>query len=60
MQPCSVHIDRSEGKILLEHQESLVVPGNGRDDIQLQRLGKKPVLKACSSLDFSRITMKIY
>lgn len=46
MQACSVHIDRSEGKILLEHQESVVQPGHRRDDIQLQRLGKKPVLKA--------------
>lgn len=46
MQPCDIRVTDSEGRVSLQHQENLTLSEGGRDDIQLQRLGKKPVLKA--------------
>jgi hypothetical protein len=39
-------VNDTKEKVSLQHQENLAVSEGGRDDIQLQRLGKKPVLKA--------------
>ncbi|KAJ5739194.1 hypothetical protein N7533_011978 [Penicillium manginii] len=38
-------VNDTKEKVSLQHQENLAVSEGGRDDIQLQRLGKKPVLK---------------
>lgn len=46
MQSFNGQVHRGEEKVALEHQENLTQCENRRDDIQLQRLGKKPVLKA--------------
>lgn len=45
MQYYSDPADQSEGKMTLGHQENLTLPDGRHDDIQLQRLGKNPVLK---------------
>lgn len=45
MQSYSDPADQREGKLPLGHPENLTLPDGGHDDIQLQRLGKKPVLR---------------
>jgi hypothetical protein len=46
MQSYDVRVNDTEEKVSLQYQENLTLSEGGRDDIQLQRLGKKPVLKA--------------
>lgn len=46
MQSYAIHTEDTGGKVSLQHQGNLTLSEGGRDDIQLQRLGKKPVLKA--------------
>lgn len=46
MQSYDIRVDNTEDKVSLQQQENLTLSEGGRDDIQLQRLGKIPVLKA--------------
>ncbi|CAI7672652.1 unnamed protein product [Penicillium pancosmium] len=51
MQSHDIRVDDTEEKVSLQYQENLTLFEGGRDDIQLQLLGKKPVLKASKIRD---------